>query len=116
MLVIIVNSNLIFIVIYYQSEFTTSIIRRHLLALFNLPLGRDCPHRAVKTLGDAHDSKESQKQQQRMNAEWKLAKIALIVILLYVVSWSPYSCVALVAWAGYVCPAALLATPWLFLF
>ncbi|XP_078716067.1 melanopsin-like isoform X2 [Lampetra fluviatilis] len=58
-------------------------------------------NRAVKTLGDAHDSKESQKQQQRMNAEWKLAKIALIVILLYVVSWSPYSCVALVAWAGY---------------
>ncbi|TNM99617.1 hypothetical protein fugu_012650 [Takifugu bimaculatus] len=36
-----------------------------------------------------------------MTNEWKMAKIALMVILLYVISWSPYSCVALTAFAGY---------------
>ncbi|MGH0155883.1 UNVERIFIED_CONTAM: hypothetical protein FKN15_030335 [Acipenser sinensis] len=47
------------------------------------------------------DNKESMKQYQRMKNEWKMAKIALIVILLYVISWSPYSAVALTAFAGY---------------
>uniref|UniRef100_A0A673BRN3 Opsin 4a (melanopsin) n=1 Tax=Sphaeramia orbicularis TaxID=375764 RepID=A0A673BRN3_9TELE len=36
----------------------------------------------------------------RLQNEWKMAKIALIVILLYVISWSPYSAVALTAFAG----------------
>lgn len=31
-----------------------------------------------------------------------MAKIALIVILLFVISWAPYSCTALTAFAGYV--------------
>ncbi|XP_053307241.1 melanopsin isoform X2 [Spea bombifrons] len=57
-------------------------------------------NRAVQKIG-SDDNKESQKQYQRMKNEWKMAKIALIVILLYVVSWSPYSVVALVAFAGY---------------
>ncbi|XP_033881642.1 melanopsin-A isoform X2 [Acipenser ruthenus] len=47
------------------------------------------------------DNKESMKQYQRIKNEWKMAKIALIVILLYVISWSPYSVVALTAFAGY---------------
>uniref|UniRef100_A0A3Q2ZTB7 Opsin 4a (melanopsin) n=1 Tax=Kryptolebias marmoratus TaxID=37003 RepID=A0A3Q2ZTB7_KRYMA len=37
----------------------------------------------------------------RLQNEWKMAKIALIIILLYVISWSPYSTVALTAFAGY---------------
>uniref|UniRef100_A0A3B3SKA4 Opsin 4b n=1 Tax=Paramormyrops kingsleyae TaxID=1676925 RepID=A0A3B3SKA4_9TELE len=44
---------------------------------------------------------DSMKKFQRMKSDWKMAKIALILILLYVVSWSPYSCVALTAFAGY---------------
>ncbi|XP_006630959.3 melanopsin-A isoform X1 [Lepisosteus oculatus] len=47
------------------------------------------------------DSKQSLKKYQRLKNEWKMAKIALIVILLYVLSWSPYSTVALTAFAGY---------------
>lgn len=35
-----------------------------------------------------------------MQSEWKMAKIALLVILLFVLSWAPYSAVALVAFAG----------------
>ncbi|XP_051935346.1 melanopsin-A-like [Hippocampus zosterae] len=46
-------------------------------------------------------SRDSTKSFQRLQNEWKTAKIALIVILLYVVSWSPYSTVALTAFAGY---------------
>ncbi|KAM9326359.1 melanopsin [Gastrophryne carolinensis] len=57
-------------------------------------------NRAVKKIG-SDDNKESQKQYQKMQNEWKMAKIALIVILLFVFSWSPYSTVALVAFAGY---------------
>ncbi|KAM4703325.1 melanopsin [Rhinophrynus dorsalis] len=57
-------------------------------------------NRAVQKIG-SDDNKESHKQYQKMKNEWKMAKIALIVILLYVVSWSPYSTVALVAFAGY---------------
>ncbi|NP_001122071.1 melanopsin isoform 2 [Mus musculus] len=41
------------------------------------------------------------RQWQRLQSEWKMAKVALIVILLFVLSWAPYSTVALVAFAGY---------------
>ncbi|XP_010142035.1 PREDICTED: melanopsin-A-like [Buceros rhinoceros silvestris] len=58
-------------------------------------------NRSIQTFGCKHGNKEFQKQYQRMKNEWKMAKIALIVILLYVLSWSPYSVVALVAFAGY---------------
>ncbi|KAF7666288.1 hypothetical protein LDENG_00114030 [Lucifuga dentata] len=40
-------------------------------------------------------------QQQSINTEWKLAKIAFVVIIVFVLSWSPYTCVTLIAWAGY---------------
>ncbi|KAM3912547.1 melanopsin [Leptodactylus fuscus] len=65
-------------------------------------------NRAVHKIG-SDDNKESQKQYQKMKNEWKMAKIALIVILLYVISWSPYSAVALVAFAGY----ANMLTPYM---
>ncbi|XP_004483276.1 melanopsin [Dasypus novemcinctus] len=38
---------------------------------------------------------------QRLQSEWRTAKITLLVVLLYVLSWAPYSTVALVAFAGY---------------
>ncbi|XP_078497225.1 melanopsin [Lissotriton helveticus] len=57
-------------------------------------------NKAVQTIG-ANEHKPNQKEFQKMKREWKMAKIALIVILLYVVSWSPYSAVALMAFAGY---------------
>ncbi|XP_061084752.1 melanopsin-A [Conger conger] len=41
------------------------------------------------------------KRLNRLKNDWKMAKIALIVILLYVLSWSPYSAVALTSFAGY---------------
>uniref|UniRef100_A0A3Q1K7J6 G-protein coupled receptors family 1 profile domain-containing protein n=1 Tax=Anabas testudineus TaxID=64144 RepID=A0A3Q1K7J6_ANATE len=40
-------------------------------------------------------------QQQSIRNEWKLAKIAFVVIIVFVLSWSPYACVTLIAWAGY---------------
>uniref|UniRef100_A0A3Q1GCC7 Opsin 4a (melanopsin) n=1 Tax=Acanthochromis polyacanthus TaxID=80966 RepID=A0A3Q1GCC7_9TELE len=46
-------------------------------------------------------TRDSVKSFHRLQNEWKMAKIALIVILLYVISWSPYSTVALTAFAGY---------------
>ncbi|KAG7254713.1 hypothetical protein CRUP_018220 [Coryphaenoides rupestris] len=46
-------------------------------------------------------TRDSIKKMHKMKGEWKMAKIALIVILLYVISWAPYSCVALTAFAGY---------------
>uniref|UniRef100_A0A667YHI5 Opsin 4 n=1 Tax=Myripristis murdjan TaxID=586833 RepID=A0A667YHI5_9TELE len=46
-------------------------------------------------------NRDSVKRFHKMKSEWKMAKIALIVILLYVISWAPYSCVALTAFAGY---------------
>ncbi|XP_010210598.1 PREDICTED: melanopsin [Tinamus guttatus] len=58
-------------------------------------------NKSVQTLGCKHGNREFQKQYQRMKTEWRMAKIALVVILLYVISWSPYSVVALVAFAGY---------------
>ncbi|KAM3937951.1 melanopsin-B-like isoform 2-T2 [Leptodactylus fuscus] len=36
-----------------------------------------------------------------MKNEWKMAKIAFVIIIVYVLSWSPYACVTLIAWAGY---------------
>ncbi|KAF4788710.1 melanopsin isoform X1 [Turdus rufiventris] len=58
-------------------------------------------NKSIQTFGGKRGNKEFQKQYQRMKNEWKMAKIALIVILFFVISWSPYSVVALVAFAGY---------------
>ncbi|TNN80628.1 Melanopsin-A [Liparis tanakae] len=40
-------------------------------------------------------------KQKSLKSEWKLAKIAFVVIVVYVLSWSPYACVTLVSWAGH---------------
>ncbi|XP_068461127.1 opsin 4xb [Clinocottus analis] len=40
-------------------------------------------------------------KQKTMKSEWKLAKIAFVVIVVYVLSWSPYACVTLISWAGH---------------
>lgn len=57
---------------------------------------------AVGKMGSSNGStRYSVKSYHRLRNEWKMAKIALIVILLYVISWSPYSAVALTAFAGY---------------
>ncbi|KAI1231672.1 Melanopsin-A, partial [Lamprotornis superbus] len=58
-------------------------------------------NKSIQTFGCKRGNKEFQKQYQRMKNEWKMAKIALIVISFFVISWSPYSVVALVAFAGY---------------
>ncbi|CAB1311869.1 unnamed protein product [Coregonus sp. 'balchen'] len=55
--------------------------------------------RAVRKINEG--TRDSVKSMHKMRSEWKTAKIALIVILLYVISWAPYSCVALTAFAGY---------------
>ncbi|TRY91236.1 hypothetical protein DNTS_035568 [Danionella cerebrum] len=47
------------------------------------------------------DCGETHKVYERMRNEWKMAKVALLVIMLFVISWSPYSVVALTATAGY---------------
>nr|XP_034993740.1 melanopsin isoform X1 [Zootoca vivipara] len=57
-------------------------------------------NRAVQRIS-SDGTKESQRLSQRMTNEWKMAKVALVVILLFVLSWSPYSMVALLAFAGY---------------
>ncbi|XP_060943426.1 melanopsin-A-like [Limanda limanda] len=50
----------------------------------------------------SHSSgRDSLKSHHRLQNEWKMAKIALIVIMLYVISWSPYSAAALTAFFGY---------------
>lgn len=46
------------------------------------------------------ESPLQRRQWKRLQSEWKMAKMALIVILLFVLSWAPYSTVALVAFAG----------------
>lgn len=61
-------------------------------------LSRMCVFRAVGKING--NSRDSVKSFNRLQNEWKMAKIALIVILLYVISWSPYSTVALTAFAG----------------
>lgn len=40
-------------------------------------------------------------QQKSIKNEWKLAKIAFVVIVVYVLSWSPYACVTMISWAGH---------------
>ncbi|XP_056326889.1 melanopsin-A [Danio aesculapii] len=63
--------------------------------------------RSIRTTNEAvgkingDNKRDSMKRFQRLKNEWKMAKIALIVILMYVISWSPYSTVALTAFAGY---------------
>uniref|UniRef100_A0A2K5ESU1 Opsin 4 n=1 Tax=Aotus nancymaae TaxID=37293 RepID=A0A2K5ESU1_AOTNA len=59
--------------------------------------------RALQTFGACKGSGESlcAPGQQRLQSECKMAKIMLLVILLFVLSWAPYSAVALVAFAGY---------------
>ncbi|XP_044075547.1 melanopsin-like [Siniperca chuatsi] len=44
---------------------------------------------------------ETNKAYERLRSEWRLAKVALVAILLFIVSWSPYSVLALTATAGY---------------
>lgn len=56
--------------------------------------------RALQTFGACKGSGESLWQRQRLQSECKMAKIMLLVILLFVLSWAPYSAVALVAFAG----------------
>ncbi|XP_051897292.1 melanopsin-A [Pristis pectinata] len=65
-------------------------------------------NRDVEKIG-GNTHKESRRKYHRIKNEWKMAKIALIVILLYVLSWSPYSIVALTAFAGY----ASILTPYM---
>lgn len=60
----------------------------------------DGNNRAVGKINGEGGPRDSIKKMNQMKNEWKMAKIALIVILLYVISWSPYSCVALTAFAG----------------
>ncbi|KAG9354965.1 hypothetical protein JZ751_001678, partial [Albula glossodonta] len=55
--------------------------------------------RDLEKLG-THIRKSTLIQQQSIRNEWKLAKIAFVVIIVYVLSWSPYACVTLIAWAG----------------
>ncbi|XP_016872444.1 melanopsin isoform X1 [Homo sapiens] len=57
--------------------------------------------RALQTFGACKGNGESLWQRQRLQSECKMAKIMLLVILLFVLSWAPYSAVALVAFAGY---------------
>eukprot|EP00066_Takifugu_rubripes_P003193 XP_003965597.2 PREDICTED: melanopsin-B-like isoform X1 [Takifugu rubripes] len=56
--------------------------------------------RDVEKLGSQR-RKSAIVQQQSIKTEWKLAKIAFVVIIVFVLSWSPYACVTLIAWAGY---------------
>ena len=58
-----------------------------------------CPGREIERLG-TQVRKSTLMQQQTIKAEWKLTKVAFVVIIVYVLSWSPYACVTLIAWAG----------------
>ncbi|XP_063074194.1 melanopsin-A-like [Engraulis encrasicolus] len=66
-----------------------------------------CIFHAIRTTNRAvgkisgESTKDSVRRFNRLQNDWKMAKVALIVILLYVISWSPYSCVALMAFAGH---------------
>ncbi|XP_047464699.1 melanopsin-A-like isoform X2 [Mugil cephalus] len=66
-----------------------------------------CIFRAIRhttraiTKINSQGTRDSAKRFHKMKSEWKMAKIALIVILLFVISWAPYSCAALTAFAGY---------------
>lgn len=48
----------------------------------------------------SHVRKTTLIQEQSIRTEWKLAKIAFVVIIVFVLSWSPYACVTLIAWGG----------------
>ncbi|XP_036211857.1 melanopsin [Myotis myotis] len=56
---------------------------------------------ALQTFGACEGRSELPQQRQGLQNEWKMAKIVLLVILLFVLSWAPYSTVALMAFAGY---------------
>ncbi|KAL2087728.1 hypothetical protein ACEWY4_016556 [Coilia grayii] len=56
--------------------------------------------RDLERLG-SHRMKSALDQQQSIKTEWKLAKVAFVVIIVFVLSWSPYACVTLIAWAGH---------------
>lgn len=56
-------------------------------------------NREVERLG-TQVRKSTLIQQKSIRSEWKLAKIAFVVIVVYVLSWSPYACVTLISWAG----------------
>lgn len=56
--------------------------------------------RALQTFGACEGRSELSRQRQGLQNEWKMAKIVLLVILLFVLSWAPYSTVALMAFAG----------------
>ncbi|XP_075870790.1 melanopsin-A-like isoform X1 [Nelusetta ayraudi] len=56
--------------------------------------------REVERLG-SHVRKSTLIQQKSITNEWKLAKIAFVVIVVYVLSWSPYACVTLISWSGH---------------
>ncbi|XP_042254065.1 melanopsin-A-like isoform X1 [Thunnus albacares] len=66
-----------------------------------------CIFRAIRhttraiTKINCQGTRDSAKRFHKLRSEWKMAKIALIVILLFVISWAPYSCAALTAFAGY---------------
>ncbi|XP_034752821.1 opsin 4xa isoform X2 [Etheostoma cragini] len=75
--------------------------------VFFIPLGIISYCYLCMFLAIRHASRDVEKlgnqvmQQQSIKTEWKLAKIAFVVIIVYVLSWSPYACVTLIAWAGY---------------
>lgn len=69
-------------------------MKAHSASIFSL-----CPDRDVEKLG-SQVRKSTLIQQQSIRTEWKLAKIAFVVIIVFVLSWSPYACVTLIAWAG----------------
>lgn len=56
-------------------------------------------NRDVEKLG-SQVRKSTMIQRETIKTEWKLAKIAFVVIIVFVLSWSPYACVTLIAWAG----------------
>ncbi|XP_071769310.1 melanopsin-like [Centroberyx gerrardi] len=99
----------------------TSAVRAYTILLFAfvffIPLGviGGCYlaiFRAVRRAGrevEQLDCGETHKAYERLRSEWRLAKVALGVILLFIISWSPYSVVALTATAGY----ANLLTPYM---
>ncbi|XP_051274438.1 melanopsin-A-like isoform X1 [Dicentrarchus labrax] len=85
------------------------------IPLFIIIFSYCCIFRAIRhttraiTKISCEGTRDSAKRFNKMRSEWKMAKIALIVILLYVISWAPYSCAALTAFAGY----ADLLTPYM---
>ncbi|XP_068439170.1 melanopsin-A-like [Clinocottus analis] len=77
------------------------------IPLFIIIFSYCCIFRAIRhttraiTKINCAGTRDSAKRFHKMKTEWKMAKIALIVILLFVISWAPYSCAALTAFAGY---------------